>query len=726
VRRREFSRLLSSLPFALAFPAAAQQSEQERREAAEPAAPSAAAAGANAFFEPWERPFGLPPFDRISVSDYAPAFERAMVEQNAEIAAIAADTRPPDFDNAIAAQQRAGQAISRVGGVFWNLIGTESTPELQAVERDLASKVAKHFSAIDLDEPLFRRVEAVWKQRESLGLTGEQRRMLDLTYEGFVRSGALLSPEQKKHYAENDARLAILGTEFAQNVLADESSWLLLLEKADLEGLPKWWLDAAARLASDRGHSGKWAVTLTRSSVEPFLTYSSRRDLREKAFTAWISRGERSGPTDNRAIIVETIRLRDESARLLGYKTYAHLKLSNQMAKTPERVRSLIDIVWGPAKAAAAKERHVLQRIANTEGADFAIAAHDWRYYSNKARTSLYKFNEDEIRSHLPLDTVIGAAFEIAARLFGVTFSERKDLMLYNPDARAFEVRDENGDHVALFIGDYFARPTKRGGAWSSSFRAQSNMDGSNIRPIVVNVTNFVKGAEGQPTLLGLDDARTLFHEFGHGLHDMLSQVTYPALTGTRSPRDFVEFPSQLYEHWLLAPKELANYPRNAKTGARVPDDLVQRVRAAEKFNLGTTTIEFCSSALVDLDLHLLNPGPDLDVTAFERESLQRMGMPKEIVMRHRTPHFTHIFSSSSYAAGYYAYLWSAVLADDAFEAFEDAKDVFDHRTARLLKDYIFSAGGRESPQQAYRHFRGRAPDLDALLRARGFKLRIE
>jgi peptidyl-dipeptidase Dcp len=675
----------------------------------------------NPFFRPWDGPFGLPPFAEIRTGDFAPAYERAMAEHDAEIEAIVSDPAPPTFDNTVTALERAGSAMTRIGGVFWNLTGTDTTPELQAIERDLAPKLAAHYSAIGLNETLFRRVETLWQARATLALTPEQKRLLELTYDSFVRSGVRLEPERKKRWAEISARLATLGAQFSQNVLADESDWLMPLEAGDLDGLPQPLREAAARVAEDRGHPGKWAITLARSSVEPFLTYSARRDLREKAFNAWIMRGETGGPTDNRAVATEIVRLRDESARMLGYPTYAHYKLADQMAKTPERVGALIESVWAPAKAAAAKERDVLQEIVTREGGNFAIAAHDWRYYAEKARKALYDFDQSEVRPYFQLDSVIGAAFDVAHRLFGVTFHERADLALYNSDARAWDVRDENGAHVALFVGDYFARPSKRGGAWMSDFRGQIGLDGKNIRPIVVNVMNFSKGAEGKPALIGLDDAHTLFHEFGHALHGMLSKVTYPSISGTMVARDFVEFPSQVYEHWLLEPEVLKRFARHVETGATIPDDLVKRIHAARKFNIGFNTVEFCSSALVDLALHLTDPGEDFDVAAFERAELERIGMPREIVMRHRTPHFLHVFAGAGYAAGYYSYLWSSVLDNDGFAAFKEAGDIFDPATARKLRDYVYSAGGREAPEEAYRHFRGRDPDPSALLKDRGF-----
>jgi peptidyl-dipeptidase Dcp len=678
------------------------------------------ATDANPFFEPWKQPFGLPPFARIQTAHFAPAFERAMAEHRSEIDAIASDPSAPTFDNTVVALERAGEAMNRVGGVFWNLCGTESTPKLQAIEREMAPKLADHYSAIGLNETIFRRIEAVWKQRHNLALTAERKRLLELTYDSFVRSGVLLNAEQKQRWTEIAGRLATLGAQFAQNVLADEAAWIMVLEEADLDGLPQSLRDAAARTASEHGHDGKWAITLSRSSVEPFLTFSARRDLREKAFAAWIARGETGGETDNRAIAAETIRLRDESARMLGYESYAHFKLADQMAKTPENVRALLDRVWTPAKAAAARERALLQKIATDEGGNFEIAAHDWRYYAEKARKALHDFDEAEVRPYLSLDRVIGAAFDVANKLFGLTFHERPDLTLYNSEARAWDVREPNGRHLALFIGDYFARPSKRGGAWMSAFRSQKNLDNRDVRPIIVNVMNFAKGAEGQPTLIGITDASTLFHEFGHALHGMMSKGTYPSICGTGVTRDFVEFPSQVYEHWLMHPQALKTFARHSETGDPIPDNLVQRIKGAENFNIGFGTVEFCASAFVDLDLHLIAPTDDLDVVAFEREQLQRIGMPAEIVMRHRTPHFAHVFAGSGYSAGYYSYLWSAVLDQDGFAAFDEAGDIFHPATAKRLKDFVYSAGGREAPEDAYRHFRGRDPDAQALLRARG------
>ena len=674
----------------------------------------------NPFFTAWTQPFGLAPFSQIEIGHYQPAFERAMEEHDAEIAAIAANPAPPDFENTIAAQERAGAALNRVGGVFWNLVSTNATPELQAVERVIAPKLAVHYSAIGLNPALFKRVEALHAERESLGLNVESLRVLDLTYDSFLRSGARLGAQDKLRYSEIAERLATLGAQFSQNVLADESSWLMLLDKEDdLDGLPVAMRDAAGRTAEERGFPGQWAITLSRSSVEPFLFFASRRDLRERAQKAWASRGENGGATDNRAIIAEIVRLRDETARLIGYPSYAHFKLADKMAAEPDHVRNLLDTVWVPAKARAAREQAVLQDMIADEGGNFQLAIHDWRYYSEKARRALHDLDESDIRPYLQLDNLIAAAFDVANKLFGLHFTPATGLDLPHPEMQAFDVRDANGKHIALFLGDYFARPSKRSGAWMSSFRSQQKLDGD-IRPIIINVLNFVKAGDGEPALLGLDDARTLFHEFGHGLHGMLSDVTYPSIAGTGVATDFVEFPSQLYEHWFLQPQVLEKFALHFETNQPMPKALVDKVMAARTFNQGFATVEYSACAIVDLELHSRVHDASLDVTAFERETLAKIGMPDAIAMRHRTPHFSHLFSGSGYAAGYYSYLWSEVLDADGFKAFEDSGDIFNPALAERLKKYVYSAGGREKPDDAYRHFRGRDPQASALLEKRG------
>lgn len=664
--------------------------------------------------------YGLPPFRHVRSEHFRPAFEAALAENRAEIANIAADPAAPDFDNTIAALERSGRRLKDVGAVFWNLAATDSTPELQEIEREMSGALARHASEISLNADLFARIDALHARRGALGLTDEQARVLELSHKSFVRAGARLNADEKRRMSAITERLAELTTAFAQNVLADESSWLLLLEESDLDGLSENFRAAAARVAAERGAPGKYAVTLARSSVESFLQSSTRRDLREIAFRAWTSRGENGGATDTRAIIAEILQLRDERAKLLGFDSFAAFKLDDTMAKTPAAVRDLLTRVWEPALAQALVERDDLQALADEDGANFKIAGSDWRYYAERLRKARYDLDQAALRPYFQLDNVIAAAFHVAGRLFGLRFVEVEGLGLYHPDVRAFEALNAKGEHVALFLGDYFARPSKRSGAWMSEFRSQEKLD-ADIRPIVVNVMNFSKGAEGEPSLLGLDDARTLFHEFGHALHGILSNVTYPSIAGTNVARDFVELPSQLFEHWLLEPQILRDFARHAETGAPLPDETLERIAASRHFNQGFASVEFCASAFVDLDLHERGAQDDFDVALFERESLARIAMPDEIVMRHRTPHFTHVFAGDGYSAGYYSYLWAETLDADAFQAFEEAGDPFAPEVAKKLHDFIYSAGGRQDPAEAYLAFRGRMPTVDPLLRQRGF-----
>ena len=531
------------------------------------------------------------------------------------------------------------------------------------------------------------------------------------------RRGALEKPAQDR-LADINERLASLGTQFGQNVLADEKSYALVLEEADLAGLPDFARAAARAAAAERGHPGKYVITLARSSCEGFLQFSARRDLREKVFQAWIKRGENGGLTDNRAIIAEMVGLRGERARLLGFASFADYRLDDQMAKTPQAARGLLDEVWTRACAKAAAERDALQAMIAQEGGNFALAPWDWRYYAEKLRKARYDLDEAEIKPYFQLDKMIEAAFEAAHRLFGLNFTP-VDVPLYHADARAWEVKDAAGRHVALFIGDYFARSSKHSGAWMTSLRDQEKLIGE-VRPVILNVCNFSKPTVGEPALLSFDDARTLFHEFGHALHGMLSNVTYPLLAGTSVSSDFVELPSQLYEHWLEVPEILQKYARHARTGEPMPKVLLDKLLATRTFNQGFATVEYTSCALVDLDIHALSDASALDVTKFERDTLVAMRMPSEIVMRHRLPHFQHLFSGGGYAAGYYSYMWSEVLDADAFEAFEETGNAFDAETAKRLRDYIYSAGNLRDPAEAYKAFRGRLPSVDALLKKRG------
>ena len=672
----------------------------------------------NPLLAAWSGEFEMPPFAAIKAEHFRPAFDRALAEHRAEIDTIAQSRAEPSFENTIAALEKGGRELERVANVFFILAGADTSDDIEAIERDVSPLLARHNNALYLNPALYARIASLYGRRDSLGLSSEQARVLDRYHTRFVRAGAALEKPSQERLAAINERLASLGTQFAQNVLADEKSFAMILEEGDLAGLPDFARTAARAAAEERGQPDKYAITLARSSVESFLQFSSRRDLREKAFQAWIRRGESGGPTDNRALIAEMVALRGERAKLLGFATFSDYRLDDQMAKTPAAARKLLDEVWGRARAKAAGERDALQALVTQEGGNFELAPHDWRYYTEKLRKAKYDLDEAEIKPYFQLDKMIEAAFETAGRLFGLSFKP-VDMQLYNPDARAWDVTDAQGRHIALFIGDYFARRSKHSGAWMTSLRDQERLSGD-IRPIVLNVCNFSKPSAGEPALLSFDDAHTLFHEFGHALHGMLSNVTYPLLSGTSVPNDFVELPSQLYEHWLEVPEILQRYARHFRTGEPMPKALLDRLLATRTFNQGFETVEYTACALVDLDLHSLPDASGLDASDFERKDLERIAMPAEIVMRHRLPHFQHLFSGGGYAAGYYSYMWSEVLDADAFAAFEETGNAFDPAMAKRLRDYVYSAGNLRDPSEAYTSFRGRLPTVDALLKKRG------
>ncbi len=651
----------------------------------------------NPLLKAWQTPFETPPFAEIKPEHFLPAFEQAFADHAAEIAAITHDPSAPDFANTITALERSGKLLSKVSAVFYDLVSADSNPALLEIDKEVSLRMARHWNPIMMNAVLFGRIAMLHDNRATLALTGEQMRLLERTYTRFHRSGAGLDEAAKARMAEINERLAHLGTAFSHHLLGDEQDWFMELGEADREGLPDSFIAAANAAASERGMEGKAIVTLSRSSVEPFLKSSSRRDLRERVYKGFIARGDNGNANDNNAVIVEILELREESAKLLGFPTFAAFRLEDSMAKTPQAVRGLLERVWKPARARALADRDALQALVAEEGGNFALAPWDWRYYAEKLRQRRANFDDAAIKPYLVLDHMIEAAFDTARRLFGVSFSERKDIPVWHPDVRVWEVKDSAGQHKALFYGDYFARPSKRSGAWMTSLRDQQKLDGD-IYPLILNVCNFSKGADGQPSLLSPDDARTLFHEFGHALHGMLSDVTYPSLSGTSVFTDFVELPSQLYEHWQEQPEVLRQ----------------------RKFNQGFATVEFVSSALIDLEFHSQPASASRDVRAFERTELEKIGMPAEISMRHRPQQFGHIFSGDHYAAGYYSYMWSEVMDADAFGAFEEAGNVFDPAVAKRLHDDIYSSGGSRDPEQAYVAFRGREPEPDALLRRRG------
>ncbi|WP_193140551.1 M3 family metallopeptidase [Meridianimarinicoccus sp. MJW13] len=668
----------------------------------------------NPLLATWDTPFDLPPYDAIRDEDFSPAVAAALDDGRAAIKAITDQAEAPTFANTIEALERADETLGRVLGAFYAVAGADATPAREDLMREFSPKLAAYGSEITMNADLFARIETLWQARDTLDLTEEQARVLMLTRRGFVRAGAQLEGAARSRLGEIKERLASLGTQFTQNLLADERAWSMPLAEADLEGLPDFVKATARAAGAERGQDGP-VVTLSRSLIVPFLQFSPRRDLRQKAFAAWVARGANGGKTDNRAVAAEILKLREERAALLGYDSFAAYKLETEMAETPDAVRNLLMAVWEPARAMAEADAEVLTAMMRADGINGDLEPWDWRYYAEKRRKAEHDLDEAELKPFLQLDRMIEAAFSCAHRLFGIE-ARPVDVPLYHPDCRAWEIT-RNGEHLALFIGDYFARASKRSGAWCSAMRSQQKLAG-NIRPVVINVCNFAKPEAGQPALLSYDDARTLFHEFGHALHQMLSDVTYESISGTSVARDFVELPSQLYEHWLEVPEVLAEFATHADTGAPMPADMLDRLLKAKNFDQGFATVEYVASALVDLAFHE-GTAPE-DVMARQAEVLADIGLPHAITMRHASPHFAHVFSGDGYSSGYYSYMWSEVMDADAFEAFEDVGDAFDPATAQALHDHVLSKGGSVDAKALYTRFRGRLPGVEALLKGRG------
>ena len=690
-------------------------------------------AAVNPLLIDWDELGALPPFELIRPAHFGPAFSQATASHRAELARITEQPEPADFDNTLAAFDRAGAALHRVASVFHNLAASATSPALQAVQREQAAPQAAHQSAVYQDEALFARIEAVYFQREQLGLTPEQRRLAERLHADFVRSGARLTGAERDDYAGLMQRLATLTTAFAQNVLHDEADYVLPLPTAaEQAGLPEFVLAAARQAAADRGLADVPVITLSRSLIVPFLSYSTRRDLREQAWRAWVGRGEHPGEHDNRPNVRQILALRARQAALLGYANYADYNLADTMAQRRERVWSLLDDVWQRALPALARERAMLaeamaetmvETLAQTmtnpgQPADAAIEPWDWRFWAEKVRVARYSLDDAEVKPYFPLPAMVAAAFDCAQRLFGLRFVERDDLPAYHPDVTVYEVREADGALVGHFLHDNFSRPTKRSGAWMSSLRLQHGNGGTSL-PVVLNNNNFAKGAPGQPNLLSPDDVRTLFHEFGHGLHGMLSKVGYQRLSGTSVLRDFVELPSQLFEHWADDPGVMRRFAKHWQTGQPIPEAMIERIAAARKFGQGYETLRYCASAIVDMAAHESAVAID-DPVAFEQAVLAARGLPDGVGLNHRLVHFQHLFSGSSYAAGYYVYLWAEVLDADAFDAFVEAGDPFDPNLAGELRRWIYSSGDSIEPGQAYRNFRGRDPQIMPMLHGRG------
>ena len=686
---------------------------------------SAAAAAPNALLAPWSGPYGgVPPFDQASPTLLAPALEAGMAEHLAELDRIANDPAPATFANTIAAMERSGRALDRAATVYYIFGSTLSDEAVQQVERVIEPKMAAFRDSITQNEKLFRRIAAVYEKRQTSGLTAEEQRLTWLTYTNFVRAGAKLDATSKKRLAEINQSLAGLFTQFSQNLLADESERYTVLEsEADLAGLPASLRAGFAADAERRGKSGKWIVANTRSSVEPFLTYSTRRDLREKVWRVFVNRGDNGDARDNNAIISQILQLRAERAKLLGFETHAHWRLENSMARTPERAMQLMEAVWTPAVARVREEVADMQRVADAEGARIKIEPWDYRHYAEKVRKAKYDLDTNELKPYLQLEKLREGMFYVAGELFGMTFTALPEgsVPVYHPDVRVWRVDDKAGKLIGLWYFDPYARVGKQSGAWMNAYRNQERFDGD-VKTIVSNNSNFVKGTPGEPVLISWDDAVTLFHEFGHALHGLSSNVNYPSVSGTNVARDYVEFPSQLLEHWLPVKEVLDRFAVHYQTGKPIPAELVAKVERAKTFNQGFATVEYLSAALIDMKLHLTaRPDSRIDPDAFERDTLAKLGMPAEIVMRHRTPQFGHIFSGDGYSAGYYSYLWSDTLTADAWEAFTEGKGAWDREIANRLRDHVFSIGNTIDPADGYRAFRGRDPQIEALMRKRGF-----
>lgn len=671
---------------------------------------------------------GAPPFDKVVIAELEPALLAAMDLKRREVEAIANDPQAPTFENTVAALEDAGRTLDRVEMVYDVWSTSMNTPEFKAVEKTMAPKLAAFSDEIAQNEKVFRRVEAVYNSPEKEKLTPEQQRLVWRRYTSLVRAGAKLDPAAKKQLTEKNQRLATLYTSFSQNVLADEEGYALILEKeADLAGLPESVRAGAAAAAEARGKKGAWAITNTRSSMEPFLTYSTRPDLREKVFTSYVNRGDNGDAHDNNAIITEILKLRAERAKLLGYATHAHWRLENAMAKTPERAMELMEAVWTPAVARVHQEVADMQAIKDKETPrgqkKSRILPSDYRFYAEKVRKAKYDLDENEVKNYLQLEKLREGMFWVAGELFGFTFAPVTDVPTYHPDVHVWDVKNKANQRVGLWYFDPYARPGKRSGAWMNAYRIQERFRGE-VTPIVSNNANFVKGKAGEPILISWSDARTLFHEFGHALHGLSSNVSYPSLAGTRVARDYVEFPSQLLEHWVSTPEVLNKYALHHQTGVPMPTALAAKIEKAATFNQGFNTVEYLSAALVDMKLHLAG-GTTIDPDAFERDTLKALGMPAEIVMRHRTPQFSHVFSSDGYSAGYYSYLWSDTLTADAFNAFTEGKGPYDPAVAERLRKNVFSVGDTVDPAVGYRGFRGRDVDTSALMKKRGFPTKV-
>jgi peptidyl-dipeptidase Dcp len=673
----------------------------------------------NPFFEKYNTPFEVPPFDKIEVDHYMPAFKEAMEMHNEQIDMIVNLAAPPTFDNTIEALDYSGAMLSSVSDVFFSMNSALTNEDMQAIAKEAAPMLSKHRDNIRLNDKLFRRIKAVYEKKDGLSLSKEQEMLLEDYYKSFVRNGANLDEEKKIKLKAINEELSVLTLRFGENVLKENNAFELVIDnEEDLAGLPEAVITGAAEAAKDRGHEGKWVFTLHKPSMIPFIQFSDKRELREKIYRGYINRGDNNNELDNKEILQKIASLRANRAHLLGYKTHAHYMLEESMAKQPEEVYKLLNQLWDPALARAKMEAQELQAMIGAEGNSFKLESWDWWYYSEKLRKEKYELDDEMLRPYFQLENVIDGAFSLATKLYGITFEERTDMPKYHEDVRVFEVKEADGSHIGILYTDYFPRESKRGGAWMGSFRKQMVKGGKNVSPVIFNVGNFSKPTADKPSLLSFDETLTLFHELGHGLHGLLSKCTYPRLSGTAVATDFVELPSQIMENWALDPEVLKGYAKHYETGETIPQDLVDKIRNSRLFNQGFATTEYLAASFLDMDWHTIEDASEVDPIEFEKKSLTKIGLIPEIISRYRSPYFRHIFAGG-YAAGYYSYVWAEVLDADAFQAFKET-NLFDKKTAQLFREHILAAGGTEKPMTLYKRFRGREPEIDPLLKRRG------
>ncbi|MDD2797738.1 MAG: M3 family metallopeptidase [Bacteroidales bacterium] len=677
----------------------------------------------NPFLTTYTTPFGVPPFDKIQNKDYLPAFEEGMKLHNREIDAIVNNPQAPTFKNTIEALDFSGETLKKVSQVFFNITESETNEELQKISEKITPIITEHGDNIALNEKLFSRIKGVHDNQDKENLTTEQKRVLDEYYKDFVRSGALLNETQKERMRAINKELANLSLKFGNNLLKETNSFIIEVNnEADLSGLPESVKTAAAEEAKQHKSKAKWVFTVQKPSMLPFLQYADNRQLREKLYKGYINRGDNDNEFDNKAIDAKIIKLRLEKANLLGFKSFADFTLDNKMAKTPERVMALLNGIWTPALQRAKEELADMQKLSDSEGNSFKLQSWDWWYYTEKVRKAKYNFDEDALKPYFKLENVLNGVFMVANKLYGISFTEIKNAPVYHPDVKAFEVKDADGSFLGVLYTDYFPRPGKRQGAWMSNFRDQYVHNGKEVRPVIVNVGNLTKPTADSPSLLTLDEVETLFHEFGHAMHGMLTKCSYPRVSGTSVARDFVELPSQLMEHWATHPEVLKMYARHYQTGELIPDSLIQKMENASKFNQGFMTTELLAAAILDMKYHSLQNADNLDIRKFETDAMNEIGLISEIVPRYRSTYFKHIFDGDGYSAGYYSYLWAEVLDADAFNAYEEAGNIFDQQVATRYRQNILEKGGSEDPMKLYKQFRLAEPNPNALLKNRGLK----